>query len=403
MSIELKVKQLVEEFYDEIVEIRRDIHMHPELSEQEERTMNLISEKLTAWGIPHTTMIGGHGVVGWVEGKAASSADRKFEAVGIRGDIDALPIQEMADVPFKSVNDGVMHACGHDMHGAMLLGSAKILKALENEFSGTVKFFFQPAEETVGGADPMIKDGCLQNPEVGAVISFHVTENHPTGHIEMRHGKMNAAICDLILQVEGVSCHGAHPENGVDAIVVASNIVTALQSIISRNLSPTNSGIITIGTFHAGTKDNIVAGTVDITGTLRALDMDTMETLKTRVKTTAENIAAAYGAQAHVTLLDNFPPLVNDDELFSVMEGLIKEHIGADKIYYKPEPSLGGDDFAYFCAATKGIYMNVGVNPGTRKHPQLAHNEYFEPDEEGMKSGILMEVLGALELLKKEK
>lgn len=249
----------------------------------------------------------------------------------------------------------------------------------------------------------MIKDGCLQNPEVGAVISFHVTENHPTGHIEMRHGKMNAAICDLILQVEGVSCHGAHPENGVDAIVVASNIVTALQSIISRNLSPTNSGIITIGTFHAGTKDNIVAGTVDITGTLRALDMDTMETLKTRVKTTAENIAAAYGAKAHVTLLDNFPPLVNDDELFSVMEGLIKEHIGADKIYYKPEPSLGGDDFAYFCAATKGIYMNVGVNPGTRKHPQLAHNEYFEPDEEGMKSGILMEVLGALELLKKEK
>ncbi|MBQ6949414.1 MAG: amidohydrolase, partial [Firmicutes bacterium] len=326
-----------------------------------------------------------------------------FEAVGIRGDIDALPIQEMADVPFKSVNDGVMHACGHDMHGSMLLGSAKILKALENEFSGTVKFFFQPAEETVGGADPMIKDGCLQNPEVGAVISFHVTENHPTGHIEMRRGKMNAAICDLILQVEGVSCHGAHPENGVDAIVVASNIVTALQSIISRNLSPTNSGIITIGTFHAGTKDNIVAGTVDITGTLRALDMETMETLKTRVRTTCENIAAAYGAKAHLQLLDNFPPLENDDELFVMMEGLIKEHLGEDKIYYKPEPSLGGDDFAYFCNAAKGIYMNVGTNPGTRLHPQLAHNEYFEPDEEGMKAGMLLEVLGALEALKKEK
>ena len=159
--IEEKVKQLIAEYFDEIVAIRRDFHQHPELSEQEERTMTKISEYLTAWGIPNETNIGGHGVVGIIEGKAPAGGSRKYETVGIRADIDALPIQEEVDCPYKSVNDGVMHACGHDMHAAMLLGSAKILKTLENEFRGTVKLFFQPAEETVGGADQMIQDGCM--------------------------------------------------------------------------------------------------------------------------------------------------------------------------------------------------------------------------------------------------
>lgn len=401
MAIEERVKQLIAENYEEIVEIRRDFHKHPELSEQEERTMNKISEYLTAWGIPHQTGIGGHGVVGIIEGKAPSCGQRKYEAVGIRADIDALPIQESAEVPFRSVNDGVMHACGHDMHAAMLLGAAKVLKTLENEFAGTVKLFFQPAEETVGGADQMIKDGCMEGPEVGAVIAFHVAPYLPTGTIEFCRGKMNAATCDLNIEVEGVSCHGAHPEGGIDAIVVGAQIVTALQSIISRNLSPTNAGIITVGQFHAGVKDNVVAGSAKLTGTLRALDPDTMKTLKTRVKATAEGIAAGYGAKAHVTLVDGYPALINGDEICAEMEALAEEHIGRNHIVYMPEPSLGADDFAFFTRMCDGLYMNVGTNSGKEAHPQNIHNEWYNPDEEAMKNGMLMEVLGVLKLLAK--
>ena len=401
MAIAEKVKQLIAEHYDEIVEIRRDFHMHPELSEQEERTMNKISEYLTAWGIPNETNIDVHGVVGIVEGKAPRAEGYKYEAVGIRADIDALPIQESADVPFRSVNDGVMHACGHDMHAAMLLGAAKILKTLENEFAGTVKLFFQPAEETVGGADQMIKDGCMEGPAVGAVLAFHVAPYLPTGTIEFCRGKMNAATCDLNIEVEGVSCHGAHPEGGIDAIVVGAQIVTALQSIISRNLSPTNAGIITVGQFHAGVKDNVVAGSAKLTGTLRALDPDTMKTLKSRVTATAEGICAGYGAKAHVNLVDGYPALINGDEICAEMEALAEEHIGRENIVYMPEPSLGADDFAFFTQMCDGLYMNVGTNNGKEEHPQNIHNEWYNPDEEAMKNGMLMEVLGALKLLAK--
>ena len=401
MAIVEKVKQLIAEHKDEIEEIRLDFNMHPQLSEQEERTMNKISEYLTAWGIPNEINIGGHGVVGIIEGKAPRAEGYKYEAVGIRADIDALPIQESADVPFRSVNDGVMHACGHDMHAAMLLGAAKVLKTLENEFAGTVKLFFQPAEETVGGADQMIKDGCMEGPAVGAVLAFHVAPYLPTGTIEFCRGKMNAATCDLNIEVEGVSCHGAHPEGGIDAIVVGSQIVTALQSIISRNLSPTNAGIITVGQFHAGVKDNVVAGSAKLTGTIRALDPVTMNTLKTRVTTTAEGICAGYGAKAHVTLVDGYPALINGDEIGAEMEALAEEHIGRENIVFMAEPSLGADDFAFFTQMCDGVYMNVGTNSGKEEHPQNIHNEWYNPDEEAMKNGMLMEVLGALKLLAK--
>lgn len=397
-ELEARVRELIEQNYEEIRDIRRDLHQHPELSEHEERTMAKICSYLDEWGIPYTSGIGGHGVVGIVEGKAASAG----RAVAIRADIDALPIQESVECEFKSVNDGVMHACGHDIHTAMLLGAGKVLKTLENEFSGAVKLFFQPAEETVGGAAQMIADGCMQNPDVSEIISFHVAPYLPTGTIEFCRGKMNAATCELIIDVEGVSCHGAHPEGGVDAIVAASQIVTALQSIISRNLSPANAGIITIGQFHAGTKNNIIAGNAHLSGTIRALDPDTMETLKNRIKITCENIAAAYGGSCIVTLHDGYPALINDDALTEKMNGLALELFGKDKVVYMPEPSLGADDFAYFTQRCPGVYMNIGTDSGQEAVEQKLHSEYYNPDEEAMKSGILMETIGVLELLDKE-
>lgn len=404
MIPEKKIRQRIEEYYEEIVAIRRDFHSHPELSEHEERTAAKISQYLTAWGIPHQTGIAGHGVVGTVCGTAECTASgstgaRRYSAVGIRADIDALPITELVDWEFASKNEGVMHACGHDIHAAMLLGTAKVLKSLESEFSGTVKLFFQPAEETVGGAEQMIAAGCMQTPDVGAVLSFHVAPYLPTGAIEFCRGKMNAATCDLNVTVEGVSCHGAHPEGGVDAIVAAAQIVTALQSIPSRNLAPTNPSIITVGQFHAGTKDNIVAGTAHLSGTIRALDPATMQTLKTRIRTVCEQTAAAYGATAQVSMYDGYPALINDTPTCMRMEALAERLFGRDKIYIMDEPSLGADDFAFFTQACDGLYMNLGTNPGTEKHEQKIHNEYYRPDETAMKNGILMEAMGALTLL----
>ena len=334
-----------------------------------------------------------------ISGKGAPRPAPKYQAVAIRADIDALPIQEAVPVDYASCAPGVMHACGHDIHTSMLLGTAKILKSLENEFSGSVKLFFQPSEETVGGADQMIKAGCLKGPDVGAVLGFHIAPACPTGSIQFCPGKMNAATCDLLIDVEGVSCHGAHPEGGIDAIVAASQIVTALQSIPSRNLAPTNAGIITIGTFHGGTKSNIVSGAASLTGTMRALDPNTMAVLKERSRRISQDIASGYGATAHVTQIDGYPALINSQFLFEQIRPLAEKLVGRENIYYMEAPSLGADDFAFFCQACDSLYMNLGVNSGREEHEQKLHNEHLAPDENAMKTGILMELMGALTLL----
>ena len=249
----------------------------------------------------------------------------------------------------------------------------------------------------------MIEDGCMKDPDTGAVIAFHVAPYLPAGAIEFCRGKMNAATCDIQMEVEGVSCHGAHPEGGIDAILAGAQIVTALQSIISRNLSPTDPGIITIGQFNGGTKENIVAGDVKMSGTLRALDPDTMDTLKNRVRTVAEGICQAYGAKLHMTVSAGYPALINSTEICDDLSAIGTELFGRDKIYFMEEPSLGADDFSFFSRMCDGLYFNVGTDSGKEAHIQKIHSEYFNPDETSMKNAVLMEVLGVLHLLEKEK
>ena len=398
-----EVRTLTDDLFSEIVQIRRDFHRHPELSEHEERTAQMICKYLSQWGIEYKENIGGHGIVGVICGKLKPPAGRRYESVAVRADMDALPIQEAVDCPFKSENDGVMHACGHDIHMACLLGTAKILKKLEDKFYGTVKLFFQPAEETVGGAAQMIADGCMEDPHVGAVIAFHVAPYLPAGVIEFCRGKMNAATCDAVIEVEGISCHGAHPEGGIDAILAGAQIVTALQSIVSRNLSPTNPGIITIGQFNGGTKENIVAGDVKMAGTLRALDPKTMETLKNRVNTVVCGICQAYGAKPHVRLHDGYPALINDVAVCDDFSAMAEELFGRENICFMEEPSLGADDFSFFSQRCDGLYFNVGTDSGKEAHPQKIHSEFFNPDESCIKNAVIMEVLGVLHLLEKEK
>lgn len=393
----MDIKNRIDEIYDYVVAIRRQLHMHPELSEQEFETANFISKKLNDLGIEHHTEVAKTGIVATITGKLPVCSSKK--AVGIRADIDALPIQEAIGSEFKSLNQGIMHACGHDMHAAILIGTAKILKEMENEFCGTVKLFFQPAEETIGGADRMIKLGYMENPKVSSMLALHVAPYLPSGTVEFCKGKMNAASTEFSISINGTSCHGAHPENGSDSIVAASSIVCALQSITSRNLAPTNPGIVTVGRFNAGTKNNIIAENANLSGIIRALDIPTRDKIKSRVKSLSENIASGFDTKANVNFIDSYPALINDDEVVNLMIRIAKENLGEKNIYYMKEPSLGADDFSYFTQISKGIYFNIGTNSGKEEHLQEIHSEWFNPDDNSMKVGILLEVLGTLKLL----
>ena len=392
-----EVSAVIEEVFQDVIAFRRDLHMHPELSGQEERTSARIQEELSKLDIPFGTNWQ-RAVFGTLAGTGPAPTG-KYTGVGIRADFDALPITEATGLPYASQNTGVMHACGHDVHTATLLGSAMVLKRFANRFGGAVKFLFQPSEEKEGGAKNMIDAGCMENPPVNAVLGLHIHAGLQSGDLQFCPGPMNAATCTLYIDVEGVGCHGAHPDTGIDTIVVASHIVTALQAITARNLAPTTPGIVTIGSFHAGTKSNIIPGTARLEGTLRAMTTDVMDLLKERVKLTVENVAAAFGAKATVTLEDGCPCLVNDPALTEVFMDYAGELFGTEHIHRMPVPSLGGDDFAYFTQYCDGVYFGLGVTTGKEGCEQKLHSEFLCPDEEAMKNGILMEVMTALKLL----
>ena len=394
MELEL-LKTKIDDIFDEVVTLRRDIHMHPELSGEEVRTAELVSRWLTDLGILHETNVGGHGVVATIGDPNAAFA------VGIRADMDALPIQEKANVPFASQTPGVMHACGHDMHTAILMGTAKILKGMENELPGAVKLFFQPAEEKGGGARQMIEAGCMQQPPVKRVLALHVNPEMTAGQASFMPGCTGASSTTLKITVNGRACHGAHPERGVDAIIASAHVLTGLQSISSRSVSPTTPIIVTVGKIQGGTKGNIVAGQVEMEGTIRALDLKTTELVKARVKEVAENAAASCGATADVYMDTKYPPLINDEATALRMLDIARGALEEGNAIRRTEPSLGAEDFAFFNLVCPGTMFRIGVGQETG-HPQMLHNEWFCPDENAIRTGILLEVLGAMDFLKEE-
>ncbi|MBN7773214.1 M20 metallopeptidase family protein [Clostridium aminobutyricum] len=397
------IERKIEEILEEIICIRRDFHTNPELSEYEVRTAQKISEYLTAWEIPHQTGVAGNGIVALLQGKKVQDEAKRFQTIGIRADMDALPIQEAVDVPFRSVKSGVMHACGHDIHTAILLGTARIFKELEEDLTGNVKFFFQPSEETVGGAERMIQEGCMENPKVDVVIGLHVAPEIPVGCIEFCKGKMNAASTEFKIWVEGIECHGAHPETGIDPIVAASHIVCALQSIVSRNTSPTQPTVITVAQFHAGKKNNIIPKEAVLSGIIRTLNMKSRTFLKKRVEELAVLCAESFGAKARVQFTDSYPVLINDEEIESILEKAARQFLPKNKILHCSEPSMGADDFSYFSRVAKTVYFNIGTLSEGESVPQRVHSAHFNPDEQCIEVGMTMEILGTLELLSQKK
>ncbi len=390
----MDIEKKVDEIFSQLVDIRRDFHMNPEISEEEYRTCDKICEYLEDWGIDHVKGVAETGVVAIIRGK------KEGKTVGARADMDALPIRELTDFPFKSVNYGVMHACGHDIHTTIHLGVAKILKEIEDEIYGNVKIFFQPAEETIGGAKKMIQEGYLKDPNVEYMISLHVMPYLEVGEIELKYGIVNAATNEFSIKITGKSSHAAYPEESVDPIVTAGYIIIALQSLVSRNISPLNSVVLTLGQINGGIKNNIIPGEVTMSGTLRTIDPATRVFAKKRIREIVENTARAYGATAEVEFEEGYPALINNDEVVDVLKRTAESTLGKDKVKFKEFPSMGADDFSFFLEDTKGAYYNLGCGNKSKGWNAPIHSDYFMADEESIKIGVLLQTKTLLELLK---
>lgn len=392
----MDIEKRIDEIFPELIEIRRDLHMYPEISENEYRTCNKICEYLEKWNIEHVKGVAETGVVAIIRGK------KEGKTIGARADIDALPIEESNDLPFKSVNEGVMHACGHDIHTAIHLGVAKIFKEMEEELEGNIKIFFQPAEETVGGANRMIQEGYLKDPDVDYILALHVTPHLDVGEIELKYGKTNAATNEFYIKIDGKSGHAAYPESTVDSIVVAGYIITALQSLVSRNISPLESVVLTLGRINGGTKNNIITGEVIISGTLRTLTPETRIYTKNRIKEIVESTAKAHGARGTVDFEEGYPSLINDDGVVKLLKEIGEDTLGKDNVKIKELPSMGADDFAFFLEKLKGAYYYLGSGNREKGWTASIHNEDFMVDEECIKVGVLMQMKTMMRLLEGE-
>ncbi len=345
---------------------RHDIHRNPELSGQEVRTAKLVADHLRALGMEVRTGVGGNGVVGVLRGA------KPGPVVALRADMDALPVAELANVPYKSVvrtvyngvETGVMHACGHDMHTAMLMGTAELLVGLKAQIAGTVVFLFQPAEEAppTGGAGPMIAAGAMDNPKVDAVFGLHVGTGE-FGTVSLRSGPTSAASDQLRIVVRGKQTHGAFPSNGVDPIVVGSQIVVGLQTIVSRQVNLTTApAVVTVGAFQGGLRENIIPDTVWMIGTIRTYDESMRTLIHDRIKRTAQGIAQSAGATAEVTITRGYDVTMNDSSLSQRMTPTLQRVAGAGR-FRVPPAGLAGEDFSRFAARAPGAFVNLGVTP----------------------------------------
>jgi amidohydrolase len=379
-----------------VISWRRDIHQNPELGNREVRTAKLVADKLRALGIEVQTGVAHTGVVGLLRG------GKPGKVVALRADMDALPVTEQVDLPFASKvrttfngqDVGVMHACGHDAHVAILLGVAEVLAGMRKDLPGSVKFLFQPAEEgppagEEGGAELMVKEGVMQDPKVDAVFGLHVSSRFAAGEIGYRPGGMMAAVDSLRIKVRGRQTHGAYPWLGVDPIVVASQIVLGLQTIASRQLDVSVApSIVTIGAIHGGVRNNIIPDEVEMIGTLRSLDAKMRDDMHARVKRTAENIAASAGATATVTIDTGYPIVYNDPALTEKMSNTLRR-VGAGNVTVV-NPVLGAEDFSFYQQKAPGLFYWVGIRPKSQTPDEAPsnHSPLFFIDESGLLLGV---------------
>ncbi len=362
-------------------QVRRELHMHPELSLQEERTTARIIELLREMGVEAAPLEGMTGAVGLIPGAAPGPC------LAIRADIDALPIDEQSDVPYRSQHPGVMHACGHDAHTAILLGVAREVMAsgLAGRMKGSLKLIFQPAEETGQGARMMVEQGVMEGPRVDRVIAAHVAPKTPAGQVGIPHGQSHASNDIFSLRIRGKGAHGARPQDGVDPIVAAAQLVSALQSVVARNLDPLQAGVITVGRLAGGAASNVIPDLAELDGCIRAMNRPTQELLQRRLRELVKGLDQAMGTVSELEINEVFPSLHNHPEVSAFMQQAAEAVVGPDKVY-QAKPVTGSEDFAFFAAVAPGAMIRLGC---ARPDATTAlHASSFDLDEAVLDCGV---------------
>ncbi len=394
-----RVKEITDQITPMVVEWRRDFHAHPELSNREKRTSRVVAERLREIGVDEIdTGIAHYGVIALIKG------EHPGPTVGLRADMDALPITEETGLPFASKNRGVMHACGHDGHTAILLGTAKVLSQMRDQINGTVKLIFQPAEEgppagEEGGARLMVKEGVLKNPNVSAIFGLHVFPTLETGKIGYRAGGMFASVDRFKVKIRGKGVHAAYPWDGIDPVVTSANIVLGLQTIASRIVDTRQPVVVTVGMINGGQRWNIIPDVVILEGTVRTHSREVREQTKEAFERIITNTAKAHGATAEITYESMAPVAWNDPDLTKRILPTLRRAVGEENVV-KFEPTMGGEDFAYFSKEVPGSYIILGIRNESVGAVNALHTSNFIIDEEALKLGVRTMSLLALDYLK---
>jgi amidohydrolase len=377
---------------EELTATRREFHRIPEIGFEEYETSALIAEKLRALGLEPRTGVGGTGVVALIEGAHPG------RTLLLRADMDGLPIEERTGLPYSSVHPNRMHACGHDTHVTMLLAAARILLERRDEIHGCVKLVFQPAEEGLGGAAAMIEDGVLEDPHVDAAIGCHIWNSMPVGLVGVREGPIMAASDRVNIVIEGQGGHGAMPHVCADAIVAAAQVITTLQTIVSRRVAPLEAGVVTIGTIHGGHASNIIADRVEMEGTVRSFDEDLWRQMPGHIEQVVTGVCAAMGVRGTVEYRRGVPTTTNDPAMTALVREAAMEALGAERVVL-PEQSTGGEDMSLFLRAAPGCFFFVGSQNPAKGADKPHHHPEFEVDEDALPNGVKVLVASALRYL----
>lgn len=377
--IKEQIQQLSQKIFEEVVANRRHLHSHPELSFQEAQTSAFIASKLDELGLQYQKMAD-NGLVALIRGERPSD-----NVVALRADMDALPITETNDVPYKSRNTGVMHACGHDAHTSSLLGTAKILTALKSQFGGTIKLIFQPAEERLpGGASLMIKEGVLENPKPQAVLGQHVMPLIDAGKVGFRAGKYMASTDELYVTVKGKGGHGAQPQQNIDPVIITAHILTALQTLVSRAADPKSPTVLSFGKVIANGATNVIPNEVYLEGTFRTMDEQWRKDAHIKMKKMAEGIAESMGGSCDFNIMHGYPFLVNEEKLTASARGFAEDYLGKENVL-DLDLWMAAEDFAYFSQAADSCFYRLGTRNEDRGITSSVHTPTFDVDEDAFK------------------
>lgn len=390
MSLKEKIQSLASTYAPGFIDIRHHLHAHPELSYQEVETSKFIQQKLQEFGIPYQVMAT-TGVVGLIKGK---NPDKRI--VALRADIDALPILEENNVPYKSTRDGVMHACGHDVHTTCLLGAAKILQELKDEWEGTVKLIFQPGEErNPGGASILIKEGVLANPAPEAIFGLHVHPQLAVGQLSFRGGQVMASADEIYITIKGKGGHAAAPHLTVDTILIASHLIVSLQQIISRNRNPLSPSVLSICSIQGGHTTNVIPSEVKLMGTFRALDEAWRFKAHELIRNNVEQLVHAMGGEVDLHIDVGYPTVYNHEALNATARKLAEEYMGAEHVE-TTEMRMGAEDFGYYTQLIPGCFYRLGVMNEAKGITSGVHTPTFNIDESAIETGMgMMAWLGA--------